>query len=140
MRNGVRMISVVMGCQNGKRRFDEAARLLSLGFSQYKLVRFLEKGAPAAQAVPVLGGEKKDTVLTAAAEFVAAVKPADQPKVERKESLCPYLPAPVAPGTPCGKVSFVIGERELGAVDMITAESIPALSLTGKILRRLYLK
>ena len=93
-----------------------------------------------AQAVPVLGGEKKDTVLTAAAEFVAAVKPADQPKVERKESLCPYLPAPVAPGTPCGKVSFVIGERELGAVDMITAESIPALSLTGKILRRLYLK
>jgi serine-type D-Ala-D-Ala carboxypeptidase (penicillin-binding protein 5/6) len=140
VRNGTRMIAVAMGCRNGKQRFDEAARLLSLGFSQYKLVRLLDKGAPASQPVPVVNGEKIETVPVAAAEVVATVKPGDQKNIVRRESLCSELKAPVVQNSPCGSVAFMLGDKEISRGEMVAAENIPPLRGIGRALRLLHLK
>ena len=139
-RNGIRMITAVMGCQNGKRRFDEAGRLLSLGFSQYKLTRLIDKGTPAQKAVVVNGGEKKDTIPVASAELLTAVRPDEQKNIKREDKLCELLTAPVEANTPCGKAIFTLGTRELGSVELRTSEAIPLLSTSGKLMRMLHVK
>ena len=140
IRNGTRMIAVVMGCQNGKKRFDEAARLLSLGFAQYKLVRLVEKGAVAEQQAAVQNGEKAAVPLAAAKELLVSVKPGDQAKIIRKEIPCTPLSAPVAAGTSCGSSTFFLGERQIGSVELQTTESVPMLSTTGRLLRLMHLR
>ena len=132
-RNGVRMIAIVMGCKDRKNRDAQAARLLSTGISQFRSVSLLEKGMPVDETVEIAGGEKPQVIPVAGGPFTAYVKSGEEAKVARKVNPCAGLQAPVAANTPCGEVSFFLGERELGKVPLVIPEDVP----TGGIITRI---
>lgn len=134
-RNNVRMIAVTMGCDTKKDRAAETARLLSLGFAQFKALKLVERGAEAGRAVPVKGGATEQVKPVAARDLNVVVKSGEHKKVRQELSLCDGLQAPVAAGTKCGSVAFLLGDRELGRVEYLVKESIPKATLRQRIMR-----
>ena len=65
------------------------------------------------------------------------MKTGDEQKVTQKSAACHELAAPVAPNTPCGSVSFYLGEKEIGRVGLVVSEPVPELSTVGKMKRYL---
>lgn len=140
LRNGVRMIAVVMGCEKGKQRFEEAARLMSFGFDQFKQVTLIEKAVPSSANLPVIDGEKVETTPVTAERLAVTIRKKDEANIVRKTMLFKNMTAPISPNVECGSMAFFIGEKEIGRVPLITTELIPALSWWGKLLRMIGLK
>ncbi|MBN1356563.1 D-alanyl-D-alanine carboxypeptidase [bacterium] len=136
-RGGVRIIAVVMGCEKGKVRFSEAARLLSFGFDQYRLVNVAESGHAIDTPVPVVSGEKKEIHPEISGDLNVVIRKSNPEDITRHVELIPNLKAPVKSGTECGSVMFLIGDRELGELPLVISEDIPELSWWGKFLRML---
>ncbi len=132
-RNNVRMITVVMGCNSVKTRTEEASRLMSQGFGQYRMAKLIDENAPLAQKVPVSGGKLKEVTPVAGKKLTGIVRISNLNKITQKSELCPGLTAPVAKDTPCGQVVFMDGEREVGRVPAIIKEEIPKASITERI-------
>ena len=126
------MITSVMGCANIKARTEEATRLMSQGFGQYRIVKLIDENGPASQAVRVAGGKRKDVTPVAAKRVTGLVRISDANNVEQKPELCNNLTAPVAKDTPCGHIVFMVNGREVGRVDAVIREEIPTASLTER--------
>jgi D-alanyl-D-alanine carboxypeptidase (penicillin-binding protein 5/6) len=139
-RGGTRMLAVNMGCPSGKGRNAETARLLSLGFTQYKTVKLMEAGTAAGKAVPVKSGMLEEVKPVAAKEVNAALKISDRDKVVQKPVLCSGFNAPVAAGTKCGYTAFMLGDKEIARVDMLIKDEIKKLDFEAKVMRLLHLQ
>lgn len=96
-----------MGCANRKFRDKETARLLSLGFSQTKVVKLVEQGAAIEKLVNVTGGEKSQTSPVALKTLSVPVLGGDEARIERRVELCSELQAPVKSKTSCGAVKYL---------------------------------
>jgi D-alanyl-D-alanine carboxypeptidase (penicillin-binding protein 5/6) len=136
----VRIIVVVMGCHKGRERFEEAARLLRWGFDQYTEFTLIEKGDAIDKTIPVTDGIKVETTPTAASTVKAVVLKKRIGEIIRKIHLVSELPAPVEPGAKCGEITFLLDDRVLGHVDLVTDEAIPELGFWAKCLRFVGLK
>jgi len=122
-RKGLRLISVVLGAESNKARFDESARLLSAGFAQLQMHPLLAAGAPIPGGVPVAGGRKTRIDAVAAGPLeVVMPRRVDPPK----PVLVPRtgLRAPIARGDTVGTVEVrfddgrVLKAQAVAAADM----------------------
>ncbi len=134
-RKGIRMISVVMGCQKSQLRFDEAARLLSWGFNQYINFELIRKGDSAAQSISVINGVKQEIIPLASQTFTATIRKNATESIIKKTVLKRELSAPVEKDAPCGSILFMLGDKTLGEVPLISPEAVEELGLWGKMLR-----
>lgn len=122
-RKGMRLVSVVLGAESNRARFDETARLLSAGFNQATKVTVLAEGDPVPGGVPISGGRKLTLPVMAGAPVYALLpRKAEAPK--------PFLiakrglKAPVAKGDSIGTIELRLADGEvirapaLAAVEM----------------------
>lgn len=139
-RNGVRIIAVVMGCENGRERFNEASRLLTLGFAKYKVMVLIKEGDAAPAAVPVKWGDPRSIVPIAVRDLKTSVKIGEDAKIEKVVLANPALSAPLVKGVSCGKIVFKLSGRTLGEVELVSPVDVPELGMFGKGLRLLKVK
>lgn len=132
-RNGARVLAVVMGCNNRKFRDAEASRLLSQGFSQFKSVKLIDKGTSVEEVAKIQGGEKPEVSLITADSANAVLRKGEDEKIKKIVKPCESLQAPVDFAATCGTVSFQINNKEVGRVDLLTAEPIKRASLIQKV-------
>lgn len=124
MRNGTRLIAIVMGCPQRKQRDAEAARLLKKGFAEYKSVEVIKANTPVDAAVPVKIGVKRTVTPVTAQAFTATVRKSAVNDVTSKVEPCAELVAPIAAQTVCGQMTFYLGDRTLGSVPLVIAEAV----------------
>lgn len=124
MRNGTRLIAIVMGCPRRPQRDAEAARLLKKGFAEYKSVELIKANTPIETSVPVKIGEKRTIVPVTATAFSATVRKNAVNDVTKKVEPCAELTAPFAAQTECGEISFYLAERKLGSVPLVAPEAV----------------
>ncbi len=134
-RKGIRVISVVMGCEKGKERFEEAARLMSWGFNQFKKLDLIAKGTPAKNPIPIINGVKKEIFPVTVSDLQAVIPLGKEKEVMIKTTMVKELTAPVAPNTECGTIAFILNDREIGSVKLASNEEIPKLGFWGRIMR-----
>ncbi|MBN1297792.1 D-alanyl-D-alanine carboxypeptidase [bacterium] len=133
--DGVRIITVVMGCEKGKTRFSEAARLMKWGLLQYRKMELIRAGTPCERAIPVVAGELVETTPVTVSSVAAVVRRDRMNEVIMKTTLDRELTAPVQTGQTCGTIAFLLGDHEIGRTELQTAEAIPALGWWGKLMR-----
>ncbi len=132
-RNGARVISVVMGCNNRKFRDAEAARLLSQGFSQFKNVKLIDKGTPVEGIAKIQDGEKQEVSLITADSVSSVIRKGQEEKIKKIISPCDNLQAPVNAAAVCGTVLFQLNNKEVGRVDLVTAEQVKKAGIFQKV-------
>ncbi len=124
VRNGIRLISVVMTSPDSKTRFRNASQLLNYGFAVCSLYRDLHQET-ALPLVPVAGGKKGEicceyegafTYLSTAAE--------DFSKITTQIKWGENLRAPVEKGAVLGEQIYYLGEKKLGSCRILAAESV----------------
>ena len=122
-KDGLDMIAVVMGAEEGKTRFNEAKALLSYGFSVSEV--FIDENKDILPQISVEGGLQEWADLVYAGEFrYLDTKGNDLGQIQRSISLPEMVEAPVAQGTKAGEVIYSLNGTELGRVNILFSQSI----------------
>jgi D-alanyl-D-alanine carboxypeptidase (penicillin-binding protein 5/6) len=131
LRDGMRLVAVVMGTSSFKAREDASATLLGYGFNFYETRRLYTSGQRVGQtavyktADPVALVVRNDLYATAARGELAGAK--------AQLTLNPRLVAPIAATTAVGRLRLTLGDVVIGDVAVYPAAPVPA----GGLYRRL---
>ena len=124
-RDGMTLIAVVMGSPTRDIRNSSATSMLDWGFANFTLYT-----APAAQleAVKVNGG-KTPLCHVGSIPFSTLIEKNEKGRVEAVADMPPYVSAPVFCGQSVGRIKYMIGDREIGYVDVVAKENVKKINL-----------
>lgn len=124
-RDGMRLVSVVLGTESMRAREDANAALLNYGFNFYETRRIYAAGQPLTTArvwkgaAPEVGlALKRDLYVTGQRGQVGSVK--------AEFELPDQLVAPLSAATPLGKAKIVVDGATIATHDLYPAEDVPA--------------
>lgn len=122
-KDDIDLIAVVMGCENGKVRFKEAAALLNYGFSVSTLYR--DENDFTLENLPLKGALKQDIAIAFEAPFVYLdTQNRDLSSVEKILKLPQVVQAPVKEGDIAGYAVYSLNGTELGRTPILYQESV----------------
>ena len=102
-RDGMSLVSVVLGCSTTEERFSSAAALLDYGFGGWSVVQ-PDAGAVELPCVPVTGGMASEVAVQADDLAAAVVEKGREQEVTCEVELQEVLTAPVSAGQEVGSV------------------------------------
>jgi D-alanyl-D-alanine carboxypeptidase (penicillin-binding protein 5/6) len=124
LRNGVRLIAVVLGSPRKNDSFNEAAKLLNKGFASFKILYAVKKGEVVGNDVPVNEG-KPEFVRVVAGDDVKVVADKDAKRSFQLElALSGKLQAPLGAQAKVGEVIVKEDGKEIGRVPAVTADPV----------------
>jgi D-alanyl-D-alanine carboxypeptidase (penicillin-binding protein 5/6) len=132
IRDGMRLISVVMGANSEAHRFTETKKVLDFGFNNFEIKQVVAPKAVIAgtETVPVLKGKNKDvSVVTDAGVTFMVPKGTVSPQIKTTvvTNDPATLVAPIAGASKVGKVTYTyqiegMSQAQEKTVNLITAE------------------
>ncbi len=121
-RDGRELLSVVMKTENSGVYKDSMA-LLDYGFNQFRPVVLVEQGAQAGRA-KVKKGMEEEVGAVAAGMFYYNLPLDGNTAVEKKVTIDADVEAPVKKGQKVGVMSFVLGGRNIGGVELVADRDV----------------
>lgn len=125
VRNGMRLISVVMGAKTEPKRFQETRKLLDYGFNNFELQTMLVSSTAMEgyETVDITKGKKKQVGAVSGGEvkFMARKGSQDKPEIVVEPKAASELKAPFEKGTEVGTISVKYNGLEQ-KVPLIAAE------------------
>lgn len=135
-KDDMELIAVIMAAPDYKVRFQDAETLLNYGFG--KCTKYEDDKIGAVGKIPVVHGvEEEVTVETTVPFHYIDVSGADLSAVEKKLKVPESLEAPVKAGTKVGVVSYVLNEKEIGAVPVTAKTDIEKMNMKSAFLEAL---
>lgn len=123
-KDGMDLIAVVMGAEEGKIRFSEAITLLSYGYSVSHI--YEDKNEDILPAVPIKGAIAEETAVAYQAPFrYLDTTGQNLDGVEKIISLPEQVQAPVKAGDVAGEAIYLLAGNKLGSVPIIFKEDVP---------------
>lgn len=136
-RNGLRLISVVMGVSEAKGHFTESMKLLNYGFNNYSFDILFPAGQIMAQT-GVSKGAKDNVGLMPEKDVGELIKKGDKAKITSRVECKPYLNAPLHKGDQAGEIILMKDDAEIGRFNLVVAEEVDKCSfwrMFAKLLR-----
>lgn len=122
-KDGVRLIAVLMAAPDPKARTADAQALLNYGFSVCRVYK--DDAPPALADLAVKKGSRNTVGLTYETSMsYVSTSGEDLSQIKRKIMLPKAAAAPVKKGETAGKLSYFIGEKEIGFVRILYAETV----------------
>ena len=123
LRDGMRLISVVMGAADGDARMRETQKLFAYGYRYFKTRRLHEAHAPLAEA-PIWYGEA-DSVQVGLAEpvVITLVKGAER-ALQSQFDLDDSLEAPLAAGQEIGVLRLILEEETIYSAPLVALQAV----------------
>ncbi|MBO5416707.1 MAG: D-alanyl-D-alanine carboxypeptidase [Clostridia bacterium] len=132
-REGMSLICVIMAAPTRDIRNAAATSLLDWGFANYAVYR---NEGMSLEPLRVLGGVKNSCEV-AYPEFSCVVNKADIPNISFSIELEEKIAAPVKQGESVGRVTYKLGDSELGTTDITAQEEIEKIGFGGLLFRML---
>lgn len=136
-RDGVSLIAVIMAADTRDIRNQMAAALLDYGFANYST--FDAEGGEVCRAVK---GGVADACTLRYSPIALTLKKGEATRVTSRMELDDALTAPIKEGTCVGRVVYELDGREIGAVDVVAAQSVEKIgfgTLFYRILKKMLL-
>lgn len=132
-RDNMGLIAVIMGAQDGKIRFQEAAQLLDYGFANYGVKVGPQMGSIVGET-PVKKGAK-ESLQVATDETKAFVVPKSEFNAELTYEIqyTDKVVAPIAKGTVVGTITYYLNGETVGEGQIVAAEDVAKASLKQMI-------
>jgi D-alanyl-D-alanine carboxypeptidase (penicillin-binding protein 5/6) len=132
-REGMRLISVVMGTNSDEARAQETQKLLSYGFRFYETMNLYERGA--VLATPRIWGGERNEVRIGVNEEVYMTLPRNRnDELRARLNMNNDLNAPISMGEEVGTLEVVLGEEVVGERRLVALESIEEGGLFKRLL------
>jgi D-alanyl-D-alanine carboxypeptidase (penicillin-binding protein 5/6) len=137
-RDGLRLISVTLGSPNNKIRFREGARLLTTGFSSYKMLTVMKPGEPVAQEIRIKGGQIKSLHAVVGMTAQILVKRADEKAVKTSIQLSSPVWAPLKKGDKLGELTLMLGDKPVGKFNLVSNQDIQQSNIIWRLWDRIF--
>lgn len=122
-KDGMRLISVIMGAPSDLSRTEDSIRLLTYGFRFFETHKLEEAGKPLTTAA-VLKGEKSEVPLGLVDAFYVTI-PANQFKnMQQSFQINEPLKAPIIKGKPYGTVTLTVNNQVIATQPIVALETI----------------
>ena len=122
-KDNVDLIAVIMGCDNGKVRFKEAATLLNYGFSVCNLYR--DENDFELQDLAVIGAIDKTLEIAFKEPFVYLdTENRDLSAIQKSLELPEVVEAPIHEGDVVGYAIYTLNGQEIGKMEIISKENV----------------
>jgi serine-type D-Ala-D-Ala carboxypeptidase (penicillin-binding protein 5/6) len=135
-RDGVRMIAVVMGAPSSTVRFDEAKRLLAMGFTSYRKVVVVRRDAPVGPEIQVSGSTMRKVRAVVQEDVAVVVKKGIEKQLVTDVQVPKNLSAPAHRGQVIGEVLIKHQDQILTKTAAVVPEEIPKVSLLWRLFGR----
>ena len=117
-RNGMRLISVVLGAENDEARMRESQKLLSYGFRNYETKTLYQPGTTL-QEQPIFYGEIEALPLGVAEDVIVTFPKGYYQDIDASISVPAYFEAPISKGDVLGTIELRLGDDVIYAGDVI---------------------
>jgi D-alanyl-D-alanine carboxypeptidase (penicillin-binding protein 5/6) len=135
-RDGLRMIAVVMGAPSSTTRFDEARRLLAMGFNSYKKVVLVRKDTPVGPEIIVSGSTLRSIRAVAQEDVAVVIKKGIEKQLVTDVQVPKDLSAPAHRGQVIGEVRIKHQDQILTRTAAVVSEEIPKVGLIWRLFGR----
>ena len=132
-RDGVRLISVVLGASDDETRSRESQRLLSYGFRYYDTQTLFKSGEIIESSVKVWYGKEDFIDLTIKDNATITFPRGAEDNLKAKVSINNTLEAPISTGDELGTLEIVLDDETLLSVPLISVDEVQK----GNIITRL---
>lgn len=123
-RRGTRFIAVVLGAPTDAARFDEASRLLTLGFNLYRRIEAVKVGRPAGKTVTVHSSLEGKVEPVAANDVVLLLTRAEAGKLVETVNVNEAVTAPVEKGQRLGEIIWTVDGAVIGSTPLVAAKRV----------------
>ena len=132
-KQGMRLISVVMGARSESSRAAESQKLLSYGFRYYQTVKLYGAGDELSR-VRVWGGDPKDVALTLADDIWVTIPRGSEGDVAAVTEIDLVVEAPVIKGKELGQLRVSQAEETLASANLIAAADVAQAGLVTRFM------
>jgi D-alanyl-D-alanine carboxypeptidase (penicillin-binding protein 5/6) len=131
-KNGMRLISVVMGTRSDEARAAESQKLLSYGFRYYQTHKVYSGGQQLEQA-RVWGGEAQQVSLGLMDDLYLTIPRGSDGDLDAKIFIDGVIKAPITPGQELGKLTVVLGDKTLVDLPLIALEGVEPAGFFSRV-------
>lgn len=123
-KNGMRLITIVMGAPSDEMRAQDSQKLLTYGFRFFESQKLY--AADMKLATPRVWFGQRSEINVGLARDLYATLPAGQNKaVTTTMTFTPNLKAPIKKGEVVGKINVVLNDKPVASAPLIALESLP---------------
>jgi len=130
-RDGMRLVSVVLGSGSESSRVSESQSLLNYGFRFFETVQLYKSGQELAQG-RVWKGEGEEVRLGIRDELFVTIPRGRYDDLDAKVEMRPELIAPITEGEEVGQISIRLGNEEIISRSLVALESISEAGFFGR--------
>jgi len=135
-RDGLSLIAVVLGCNNGTERFADCAKILDFGFANYR-TETLKLPKQATTDCEVKGGMTKKVKIHCSEPGNIVLEKSGNQEITSKCTIKEEITAPVEIGEVLGKVTYYSGDKEIKSCDIIAKSQVEAMNF-GLVIKEMY--
>jgi D-alanyl-D-alanine carboxypeptidase (penicillin-binding protein 5/6) len=132
MRDGMRLISVVMGSSSESARASESQGLLNYGFRFFETVQLYQARTELARA-QVWKGVADEVTLGLAEPLFVTIPRGRYEDLDGQVELQPQLSAPLAADAVVGTMSVHLGDEVIARRDLITLNAVESAGFFGRV-------
>ncbi|MDD4802903.1 MAG: D-alanyl-D-alanine carboxypeptidase, partial [Syntrophomonas sp.] len=133
-RDGLRLISVVMGSPEAKGHFRDSMELYNYGFAKYAYKSFFTRDSICGMVQVGKGTEDGVEAITAEDVGMIYLK-GDKSNLTSNKEILPYISAPVAKGQKLGEIQIFKDDNLVKTVDIVSAKDIPRSGIFKEIMK-----
>ena len=130
-RDGMRLISVVLGSGSETSRVNESQSLLNYGFRFFETIQLYKAGQELAQG-RVWKGENEQIRLGIGDELFVTIPRGRYEDLDAQVEMRPELIAPITEGEEVGQISIRLEDAEIANRGLIALETIPEAGFFGR--------
>ncbi len=130
-RDGMRLVSVVLGSGSESSRVSESQSLLNYGFRFFETVQLYKAGQELAEG-KVWKGEEEQIKLGILDELFVTIPRGRYDDLDARVEMRPELIAPIAEGEEVGQISIRLEDKEITSRGLIALESVNEAGFFGR--------
>ena len=137
-RNGMRLISALMGAETEPIRVRETQKLLQYGFRYFETRKLYDADAPL-QAAEVWYGEAKEVAIGVAEPIFATIQRGRYDELRATLDLPRALEAPIAIGQQFGELRVTLDDELIASAPLIAQEAVAQSGFFSRMFEGVYL-
>ncbi|MFO7640701.1 MAG: D-alanyl-D-alanine carboxypeptidase family protein [Candidatus Competibacteraceae bacterium] len=132
-RDDTRLISVVLGSERERERFQASQALLNYGFSFFESRKLYDADTAIVESRIWKGQENRLPLGVAQALYVTVPK-GQAPQVSTTTTVQPHIVAPTRKGQVLGEIAVRLGEQEVSRTPLVALREVPESGWFGRML------
>ncbi len=137
-KNGLTLISVILGSPSSNIRFAEATNLLNYGFATYSSVQVARKNQ-VIDKISVEKGKEDKVTIVAKDNLNAIVKKGEEKSIQKEFVMAEIIKAPFAANEKVGEIIVTKDGEEIARVELVTESGMDSASfidIFNKIIKK----